>query len=172
MRGLWLVMRFMAWCRMSFRNCVLAAAHLTPGTEDKIITPGTHETHRKNIQPMNKTWYFYAFWLFSQIHWPAPDIDCAVSIVYGKTPCSDASVHVGKSGWHPHLSLFRLFNTLKCFWGMFCVRIVSSSLISLIHSIYILLRVFDPKITNQPYFPMVQCTVQGYNSKEKNKNPN
>ena len=33
---------------------------------DKIITPGTHVTHRKNIQPMNKSWYFYAFWLFFQ----------------------------------------------------------------------------------------------------------
>ena len=53
---------------------------------DKIITPGTHVTHRKNIQPMNKSWYFYAFWLFFQ-QFSDCLRGCGVSIVYGKDPC-------------------------------------------------------------------------------------
>ena len=93
MRGLWLVTRFMAWCHLemsSDQHSTVATPSASSLMGDKIITPGTHVTHRKNIQPMNNSWYFYAFWLFFQ-QFSDCLRGCGVSIVYGKDPCYASS---------------------------------------------------------------------------------
>ena len=79
----------MAWCHLemsSDQHSTVATPSASSLMGDKIITPGTHVTHRKNIQPMNNSWYFYAFWLFFQ-QFSDCLRGCGVSIVYGKDPC-------------------------------------------------------------------------------------